>query len=676
MIKSVTKFHYVDFGIFRLDLTNRELLKDGEHIALTQKSFEILDFLIQHRGRMLKKEEILDAVWAENYVEEANLAQHIYMVRKVLKDNGDDFTYIETIPKYGYRFVGEITESTVDSSDLQKKLSTNGIHLHSNGFDTNGSNGSSNGFHKESSEVLTEVNTTPSERIRPKRSLLFPNIIFAIIFSIIIFTFIFFAYFTVSDKQTNLSNIKSISVLPFKQIGGANKDEKLGLGLADTLISHLSNQDQISILPTTTIANISENDKENLIELGEKLNVDAILTGTIQRENGFVRINVQLISVRDKVSLWTDKFDAEFSDIFSLQDKVSEQLAQKLSIKLNDSPQFSWNNQYTKNIEAFQQFTLGLSYWNNRTNENLPKAIEHFEKAIAKDDKFAAAYAHLADSYSLVGYYHLENIMPPKDACEQAKIMANKALELNPNLSEAYTALAMVSLYEDKPDDAINLYRKAINIKPDNATAHLRLAWLLTTKDNLDEAINEMRLAQKAEPQSSIINTNLARLLSLNRQTDEALNYCKKAIEIDPSQLITKVILAEIYEQKGLFDKSIKELKSVPENTPEEKTAKILLSRVYAKKGEKTEARKILKDLAKSEDSEESPSYEVATVYAHLGEKDEAVNKLKKAKEDSWLYFLHLKYDYNIDSLRDTPEYPKILSQSKDKAIKANDKKS
>lgn len=532
MIKSATKMQYFEFGIFRLDTANRELLKDGEHIALTQKSFEILQFLINNRGKMLKKDEILDAVWTENYVEEANLAQHIYMIRKVLKDCGDETIYIETVPKYGYRFIGEVSESCVNADKL-----------HQNGFNSNGQNGNGHQKFDVKIEQSKEVNQPPS----PKHFLTFPKFALAILCGLLIFMLGLLWYFSTPKTPTNISKLKSISILPFKQIG-EQKDEKLGLGLADTLISRLSNQNQISILPTTTIANISEEEAENLIEVGKNLNVDAILTGTIQREKGFVRVNVQLISVQDGVPLWTDKFDAKFSDIFSLQDKVSEQLAQKLSITLKKPSEIV----LAKNVEA-----------------------------------------------------------------------------------------------------------------------------ILSTQDNLDEAIKEMRLAQKANPQSPTINTNLARLLRLNHQTDEALDYCQKAIEIAPTEVGAKVILAEIYEQKGLFEQSIKELQSVPKDAPEEQTAQILLSRVYAKKGEKIEARKILNDFAHSESEKETPTYEVATAYAHLGEKKEAVEKLKEAKDDdSLLYFLHLKYDYNIDPLRNSPEYSKILSQSKSKLLKATDKKS
>ncbi len=664
-----------NFGGFSLDVTNCELLKNGDHIALTQKSFEILHFLIQNRFRMLKKEELLEVIWTESFVEEANLAQHIYMIRKVLKDNGGEINYIETIPKYGYRFIGEVTEAISDYPNIHTTAPTNNSHVQQNGPNENNNGFSEINGNDDLLKNEIEKNNSPPGTSHKKRSLLIPNILFAIVFAIILATFIYLGFISESSVNSDISSVRSISILPFKYIG-SEKDEKLELGLADTLISRLSNQDQITFSPTASIANFTNADSINSIEIGEKLNVDAVLTGTIQKENDFVRVNVQLISVHTKVPLWSDKFDVEFSNIFSLQDKISIQLAKRLSIELKDSPQFAQAPSYAPNALAKEEFIKGLEYWEKRTGENLPKAAKHFENAIAIDSGYAIAYAYLADTYSLASFYKLNKFIPSDIAIDKSRRMANKALELDPNISEAYTALALVAYNQEEFGEATNLYKEAIRLNPQNATAHLRLSWLLTTKDNLDDAINEMRLAQKANPQSQVINSNLARLLRLNRQTDEALNYCRKAVEIDPSNNWARVILAEIYEQKGELDKSIRELKSVPKNAPEEETAKLLLSRVYAKKGEKKEARRILKDASRTKNKTPLPSYEVATIYTHLGEKKEAVKKLQKAKDDSLIYFLHLKYDYNIDALRDSPEYSEILSESKNKVTKTDNKKS
>ena len=652
MEKSGNKIHFYEFGKFRLDVTNRELLKDGKHVPLTQKSFELLEFLVENRGRGLRKNEILNDIWTESFVEEANLAQHIYMVRKALKDYGDSESYIETIPKYGYRFIGEVTEQFVESPAIGQAL-------------TEKDPADSNGFHKDSTPVFKterERNTADEPDQRPASNparLRGSKIIAASAITLLVVVLAAYFFFFRTGPAPHSGEIKSIAILPFSQIGD-NPDEKLGLGLADTLISRLGNQDEIAISPTSTIIKFLESGTENPIDIGEKLGVDAILTGTIQRENDNVRVNVQLINVKDKTPKWSDKFDAKFSNIFSLQDRVSEQVAERLSLTLSEPRDADKVNKYTENIEAYQAYTLGLFYWDKRTKESLAKAVEYFEKATEKDPKFSTAYALAADSYSLIGYFR-HDVMPTTEAIGKARELAKKALELDPRSSEALTALGVVALYEKKSSEAIPLFRKALQIKPNNATARQRLAWMLTTKgESLEEAVAEMRLAQKADPLSLNTNLNLTRLLRLSRKPDEALEFCNRALEIDPSSTSAKIFLAEIYEQKGDLDKAYSQLESVLSESPDDAASTLILSRISAKNGEKKKARELL-DKSLAIEGVEFSAYELATAYLFLGEKQRAIAILKSAKQHTLIHFLHIKHDPNIDEIRKLPAYAEIL---------------
>ncbi|NNF00066.1 MAG: hypothetical protein HKN25_13675 [Pyrinomonadaceae bacterium] len=328
---SSDKIHCFEFGNFRLDLTNRELMKNGKHLPLTQKSFELLAFLIENRDRSLRKNEILNSIWDENFVEEANLAQHIYMIRKVLKNTGNTEEYIETIPKYGYRFVGSVTENFIENpGSLIHTSNENEIPVETNGFKKHEIE-VAEAFQQIIGVEPDPVPTAPIVRITKDSSFLLT------IVGLITVTALAAGYFFFSSQNgvTDPAEISTIAILPFTQIG-EEKDEKLGLGMADTLISRLGSQDRVSISPTSTVVKFIEEGRGNPIEIGEELNVDAVLTGTIQREDGNVRVTVQLISVADKSPIWSDKFDAVFSNMFTLQDNISEKVAEKLSLKLNE----------------------------------------------------------------------------------------------------------------------------------------------------------------------------------------------------------------------------------------------------------------------------------------------------------------------------------------------------
>ena len=661
MVKSVNKVHYYDFGSFRLDLLNRELLKNGVHVSITQKSFELLQFLIENRGRGLRKNEILNSIWTESYVEEANLAQHIYMIRKVLKDNGNTEKYIETIPKYGYRFNGEVFESIGEETPLQRAIiSTSATDVKVENEIAQQETNHEVDYVEESVSQTSPSNKTSSD-FNYSRIAVFGGI------SVVILAAFAFYFFRKPNQTLNVSNIKSIAILPFNQIGD-NSDKKLGLGLADTLISRLGNQNQTSISPTSTIIKFLEKGTDDSIEIGEKLGVDAVLTGTIQRDADNVRVNVQLINVRKKIPLWSDKFDAKFSNIFALQDTVSEQVAAKLSLKLSDPSKASINNRYTENIEAYQAYTMGLFHWAKRTETNLAKAISNLEKAIAKDPKFASAYAYLADSYSLVAYSQMA-LIPKDEAISKAQEMAQRALALDPNSSEAITVLGFVAHLKRKPEESIDLYKRAISLKPNNATAHLRLAWMLSTAEGLDAALSQMRLAQKADPQSRVINTNLTRLLRLNRQPDEALTFCKRAIEIDSSVAASKLLMAELYEQKKMFGEATKKLDDLIKQDPDDDDYRLILGRIKAKQGDKKSAKSILKRVTQNG---KKRSFEAATVHLYLGDKGKALSILSDSHEDTQIYYIHMKYDHNLDPLRNSPEFDAILAKSKKRFHAAN----
>jgi len=652
VIDSGIKTHCYDFGKFRLDVTNHLLTADGGHVPITQKSLDILRYLVENRERILRKKEILDEVWAESFVEEANLAQHIYMVRKALRDAGCAEEIIETVPKLGYRFTAPVRERYIETgSDPEPAdfaLVSAAIHA-SPAFEA-------------PRQPVADIAADPGGKMRVP-VLLFPAI--ALIASV--FAAFFAIYLFSGPARDGSGAIRSISVLPFKQIGG-RQDEKLSVGLADTLISRLGSSAGLSVTPTSAVAGYLNGQP---VEAGRELGVDAVLTGTVQRDGDRVRINVQLVDVATGRPVWAEKFDTEFSDVFSLQDRVSEELVSKLAGKLNMEPSSAEPETASLNGEAVAEYRKGVYFWKKRTGDNLGKAIGHFKSAIEIEPGFADAEAMLADAYSLAAIYGLKP-GTPGEFIEKAKVCAGKAIETDPRTSHAYSALAVVAQYEKDATRAAALLRKAIELDENNAVAHLRMSWIHALEDNLDSAIGEMRLAQKADPESQVINLNLARLLRLNRQADEALAFGQKAAELDPGMMGTRVMLAEIYEQKGMLDKSIEELRSVPETAPEQKTARLLMSRVLAKKGNKAQARKLLRDATKSE-SVDAPAYEVAAVLATLGEETEAVRELKRGDEASLIHFLHVKYDYNLDPLRDSPDFQGLVSQSKKKFLNAYD---
>ncbi|HEY7544673.1 MAG TPA: winged helix-turn-helix domain-containing protein, partial [Blastocatellia bacterium] len=435
MAASITQRGVIyEFGPFRLDVKERLLLRDGDTVPLMPKAFDILALLVENSGHLVDKNEILSQVWPDSFVEEGNLAQNVYLLRQALADAKDQCS-IETVRGRGYRFVGKVTESR--SEEIAARDHALVII-----------------------EPKVETVAPPSFAISEK-SRLWPRFVALAVMVLALGAAIYFFVTKNSTTEENRFKAKSIAVLPFKALGNENSDEPLGLGMANSMIIKLSNLQQIPVLPTSTVFKYTGRETDPLV-VGRELGVDAVLDGTIQRDGDRVRVTAQLLSVSDGKMLWSDKFDEQFSNIFAVQDSISERMAIALALQISGDEKKLLHKRHTEDALAYQDYVRGLYFWNKRTEEGLRRSIEYFSEAVEKDPGFALAQAMLADSYALVGYYQY-NILAQKEAYQKARIAAQKALQMDATLSQAHIALATVQQFYDKDfDGAESSYQQAI----------------------------------------------------------------------------------------------------------------------------------------------------------------------------------------------------------------------
>jgi DNA-binding winged helix-turn-helix (wHTH) protein len=362
-----------EFGSFRLNATEGLLLCDGSPVPLAPKAFAILSVLVEKGGRLVEKSELMEVVWPDTFVEESNLTQNIFTLRKLLGKDAHGRSYIETVSRRGYRFTAEVKE--LRDEGLPTAERSNGVALSGGG-----------------SRALT-----------------------------------------------------SIAVLPFSLIGEESGDEYLKLGMADALITRLGNIRKLILRPTSAVRKYVSHEQDS-IRLGQKLGVDAVLEGTIRRRGEHVRITVQLVSVSGETMLWAERFDEKFTDIFAVEDSISEQVAAALILKLTGDEKRRLTKRYTEDVEAYQAYLKGRYFWNKRTEEEMRKGVKYFRQAIELDPLYALAYAGLADSYNVLGIY---NASAPRETFPKAKAAALKALEIDDALAEAHTSLASVLQFFD-----------------------------------------------------------------------------------------------------------------------------------------------------------------------------------------------------------------------------------
>lgn len=313
---------YFDFGDFRFDIPRNELLHKGEPVLLSPKTLQLLRYLLTHRGRIIRKEELLENIWPDCFVDETNLTQHIYRIRKALKTEA---VLVETIPKYGYRFSGEVVESSaaeppaITESALPERATNDGLHFREPATASALHSGRAHRF------VL------PPDREVKASTGLFGRILVALaITSIAGFGFVLYQRSFYSENST------SVTVLPFRQLG-SQIDPKLGAGLTDTLISEIAQNDRLEIVPVESLADLYRNVSlyDEPIETGKRLGVDIVITGTIQTEHGLARVNLKFYDVKKDRQYCSAKFDREYTDAFVLQDAIAERAAEKLKYEMD-----------------------------------------------------------------------------------------------------------------------------------------------------------------------------------------------------------------------------------------------------------------------------------------------------------------------------------------------------
>jgi len=602
-----------EFGPFHLDSARRTLLKGGEAIPLKPKNLETLVALVENRGRVLEKDEFMRLLWPDTAVEEANLAVQVHAVRKGLGESPESHRYILTIPGRGYRFVAAVKELEPEQGEEPRSLPTRGACW------------------------------KPS-RWRWALLLLAIGVASAL------------AYWWRASRPGRFGEVRSLAVLPFKPFAPAESDLYLELGMADAVINRLTGLGKLVIRPTTAVVNYWGAGKD-LRAAGRELGVDALLDGRIHKAADRVRVTVQLVRSKDAATLWAATFDERFTNIFAVQDSISEQVARALALQLTGEQSRAPAKRHTANPEARRHYVLGLFFRAKATAEALRIALENFQKAIELDPGYALAHAGLADAY--IGFSTFR-VAAGREAYEQAREAATKALQLDPMLPEAHTALAVVRLYNDWDwPGAERAFQRAIQLNPDYATAHQRYGFALAWVSRLDEALAEVKRARELDPASLMFNNSVGEVLNRARRYDEAIAETKRVLEMEPNFRQAHQQLGRAYVQKRMYEEAIAHFHKAGSGANSEATGR--LGHAYAVSGRGDQALKTLQELeALSRRSYVSP-YDVALIHAGLGNQAQALDWLEKAAAERARAILSLKIEPIFDGLRSEPRFQQLL---------------
>jgi DNA-binding winged helix-turn-helix (wHTH) protein/tetratricopeptide (TPR) repeat protein len=457
------------------------------------------------------------------------------------------------------------------------------------------------------------------------------------------------------DTNERLVDIQSIAVLPFEPLGAGPQDEYLGLGIADALITRLSNLKQVKVRPTSAVRNAI---KDDVITAGRALKVATVLEGTIQKWDDFIRVTVQLVSIKDRATLWAARFDEKFTNIFAIEDSISEQVAAALTVKLTAQEHEQLVKRYTDNTQAHQAYLKGRFFFEKRTQESFTKSIEYFELAIRTDPYHAIAYAGLAECYCLLTVFDL---LPPKYAMPRAKEAALKALSIEPNLAEAHVALGQSLLNDWDWAGVEKEYKLAIEMNANYALAHHCYAAYLRHMRRFDESLNESRKAQELDPTSAVLMTGAAGTLYCAGHYDEATEELCRAFELDATNPIAHYWMGRIYVQKGIYETAVTEFERTFSMVGKSPELLAHLGYVYAVSGRRETAQNVLNELEQLSNKDYVPPYYRALVYVGLNQKEPAFEWLERAYQEHDLNLIPLAVDPTLDSLREDPRFTRFL---------------
>jgi DNA-binding winged helix-turn-helix (wHTH) protein/TolB-like protein/Flp pilus assembly protein TadD len=619
-----------EFGAYRIDQTERQLLRAAKPVPITAKAFDTLLLLVQRAGHLVEKSEIIETIWPDSFVEEGNLAVTIHMLRKALGDDGGDHKYIETVAKRGYRFVGEVRRTSLPILELP----VTPVESHS----------------------ALKVSALPARLAWSSLNFVLRISVLTVIAVVAVFAFV--RGWRPSEARTK---VRSLAVLPFRNLNANPKQDYVGLGLADAIITELGSTGQVIVRPTSAVMKYGDSRLDPL-SIGREEKVDAVLAGNIEVLSDRVRVTAQLVRVADGYLLWADTFAETPQRMFALEQEVEEKVAAPLAVSLAEDTKKNRAKLENQNLKAYQLYLMGRYFWNKRTVEGLRRSIEYFQQATIEDPRYAAAFAGLADSYALLGTYGIE---ASQQANPSAKSAARRALQIDDSLSEAHTSLGMISFYyEWNWPQAEHEFRRSIQLNPNYPLAHEWYAEDLAATGRTEEALTQVQRALELDPLSLIINTEVGRMFYLTRNYDQAVVAYRKVLDMDPQFARAHSRLGMAYAADRRFDDAIREFQLAKDLAGPDPYLDGLLGYAYALSGSTSKAHKLLEDLTEQHARGKFvPSFSMALISIGLGDRNQALEWLSKSYSDRSCYMVFAKTDPLLDPLRSDPRFQALLNR-------------
>ena len=632
-----------NFGAFTLIPSEKRLLRDGLPVALTPKAFDLLVVLVENAGHLMEKGELMNLVWRDSFVEEANLSVKVSELRRAL-DNTSETPLIETVPRRGYRFIGEVTSPPTDDAEADQRVVPADEH----------------------SQVSAPNDEVPRGRVWP--------VVTAIA---VVLAFVVFVGFNGGGLRDRLFSAKevvpinSLAVLPLENLSGDSSQDYFADGMTEALITDLAKTPGLRVISRASVMQY-KGAARPIRDIARELNVGALLTGSVVRSGERVRISVLLVNASTDQNLWAESYERDLRDVLDLQDAVTRDVVSRIRVKLSAQDQVRVTGHPTVNPEAYDHFLRGKFHLHRQTRGDNEAAIAALESAVAADPAFAAAHAELAQAY--VWKLFLFDPAGERKWAEKAFVASEKAIAMDPNLAVAYLArgrLQWTPANHFPHDRVIQDYRKALSLDPNLDEARNQLALVYNHIGAFDEALRELQTAVATNPGNTLAQFRIGETILFQGRYEEALNSLRAVPNQANPALVGHQIVWALFNL-GRKEEALATLRQFVAEHPEENRALLgsIEAVMAAADGRHEESERLIAmaiTRGKGFGHFHHTSYHIAIAYAYMNRPAEAVKWLETTAETGFPCYPLFERDKNLDKIRNEPVFLNFLARMKQK---------
>jgi TolB-like protein/DNA-binding winged helix-turn-helix (wHTH) protein/Tfp pilus assembly protein PilF len=629
------------FGVFEVDGRTGELRKQGRPLKLRGRPFDILLLLLARGGDVISREELRQQLWqVDTFVDfDHGLNSAMNRLREALGDSAENPRFIETLPKRGYRFIAPIE---VPPASAPSALAAPPLLPPS----------------APAVAVPTAASSIGGLSLPSRAILLLASgaLVVAVVGAAL--------YLKIGRPAAPSSSRTTLAVLPFQNLSNDAEQEFFSDGFTEEMIAELGtlDPDHLGVIARTTTM-LYKNARKDVGQIRRDLGVDYVLEGSIRRAGSRMRITAQLVQTIDMTHLWAESYDRDVSDVLVIQREVAMKIAHSLTLALR-RPRAE-GLQTAASFPAYELCLRGKFFREQATEGGARKAIEYFQRAIAIDPSYAPAHSGLADSYRLLGAPGWE-VDQPADLLQKAKAGAERALQLDPESSEAHAVLSMVKLdYDWDLAGSEREVLEAIRLNPSSVQAHQYYSSTLTTMGRMEEATREAHRAMELDPLSAIAGTTLGIRYWYDGRIDEAVAEFNKTLEANPEFGVAHWGLAQCYRQRGDTARELNELRRAVSLSGNSAYMRAHLAYGLATSGDREQALAIQRELEAEGRQRYASPYHLALIAAGLGDQEGMMRALERAFTDrsGWMVFLRVEPEFS--GVRQLPAFRQLLARVK-----------